>query len=409
MRKVGVGVYYTDMVFSLFPKQRQDESLALLIDVGSASVGAALIRLGTGQVPKILVTNRESIPFQETLSSERFLLAMNHTLERVLKTTQAGLMGHGSPKHIFCTLSSPWFLLKSRVIRIARKENFKVTEEILSGYLDDDIEKLKEELKETLPLKDTVVIEKKIIQMKLNGYEIRNPYGQTTTEMEMVATISLSSKKVIDSIKRKVGQFFHTESLHFGVFPIVAFSTIRDIFPNEKNFLFLDVTGEATDVSLSNNDILTGALSFPRGKNFFIREISAHFWTMHEEASTLFSMFLKDTLDAKRRATVSNIVLRSRSEWITRFEKVLTVLAKEGVIPHTVFLTSDSDVSRLFTDLINGAKSDSLMTNSFEARYLDELIVAKFVSFESGAIRDPFLVVEALFVDKLIKTGFSQK
>ncbi len=409
MRKVGVGVYYADMVFSFFTKDEQEESLALLIDVGSASVGAALVRIGASQAPHILSTNREVIPFQETLSSERFLLAMNHALERVLKTTQAGLKGHGSPKHIFCTLSSPWFILKSRNIHVARTENFKVTEEVLSKFLDDDIELLKEELKDTLPVKDTVIIEKKIIQMKLNGYEIKNPYGQTTTEMEMTATISLSSKKAIDSIKRKVGQFFHTESLHFGSFPIVAFNTIRDIFPEEKNFIFIDVTGEATDVSLASNDIVTGTVSFPRGKNFFIREVSSHFWTIHEEASTLFSMYLNGTLDGKRRTTVESIVLRSRTEWTTRFEKALTVLAKNGVIPRTVFFTSDNDVSRLFTGLINGAKSDYLMSNSFEARQLDELLVAKFVSFESEVLRDPFLVVEALLVSKLIKTGFSQK
>ncbi len=397
------------MALSFFTNDKQDESLALIIDIGSASVGAALVRFGASQAPHIIATNRASIPFQGTLSSERFLLAMNNTLERVLKTTQAGLMGYGSPKHIFCTLSSPWFLLKSRVIRITRTENFKVTEEMLGRFLDDDIELLREELKDALPPKDTVIIEKKIIQMKLNGYEIKNPYGQTTTEMEMVATISLSSKKVIDSIKRKVGQFFHTESLHFGVFPVVAFSVIRDIFPEEKNFIFIDVAGEATDVSLANNDIIAGTVSSPRGKNFFIREISAHFCTMHEEASTLFSMFLKDTLDSKRRGTVSNIVLRSRAEWIMRFENALTVLEKGGVIPRTVFFTSDGDVSRFFKGLINGAKSDSLMSNSFEARYLNELIVAKFVSFESRVMRDPFLVVEALLVNKLIKTGFSQK
>ncbi len=397
------------MVFSFFTKDKQDESLALIIDVGSASVGAALVRLGASQAPHILATNRESIPFQETLSSERFLLAMNHALERVLKTTQAGLMGLGSPKHIFCTLSSPWFLLKSRVIRITRTENFKVTEEMISRFLYDDIELLKEELKETLPLKDIVIIEKKIIQMKLNGYEIKNPYGKATAEMDIVATISLSSKKVIDSIKRKVGHFFHTESLHFGAFPVVAFSIIRDIFPEEKSFIFVDATGEATDVLLANNDIITGTVSFSRGKNFFIREISSYFWTIHEEAATLFSMFLKDTLDSKRRATVSNIVLRSRTEWIACFEKALTVLAKEGVIPRTVFFTSDYDVSRLFMGLINGAKSDYLISNSFEARQLDELLVAKFVTFESGVKRDPFLVVEALLVAKLIKAGFNQK
>src|SRR3989344_5473983 len=119
-----------------------------------------------------------------------------------------------------------------------------------------------------------VIIEKKIVQIKLNGYEVRNPYGQKTSRIELSMIVGVSSGKVVESIERKLSNFFHVKSVHFGAFPIAAFSAIRDIFPNEKNFLFIDITGEATDVSLVSNDILAGTVAFSRGKNFFIREIS---------------------------------------------------------------------------------------------------------------------------------------
>ncbi|HAT68375.1 MAG: hypothetical protein A2481_03190 [Candidatus Yonathbacteria bacterium RIFOXYC2_FULL_47_9] len=390
------------MAFSFFTKQQRDDSLTLLVDIGSASVGAALVRLEVGKPPHILLTTREDIPFQESLSSARFLSGMLHALERALKNLQSQNKGHGAPAHTFCTFSSPWIVLKNRKLRISRTEPFQVTEKNLDAFLNEDIERLKDELKETLPPADIEIIEKKIIEIRLNGYEIKNPYGQTTHQMEVLATVSLSSKRVIESVERMISRFFHAPSVHFGSFPVAAFSTIRDIFPEEKNFLFVDVTGETTDVSLVANDLFMGMVSFSRGKNFFVREISSGEHTLHEEAATLFRMFLRDELEGKKRSHVGDIVAQGKDEWITRFKKSLTSFTEVGMLPHKVFFTADADMASFFTGLINTLQPESLAGEGFEVAYLDQLVVTKFVTFESEVVRDPFIVVEALLAGKLI-------
>lgn len=396
------------MVFSFFAKEKKDDSLALIIDIGSASVGSALVRFAgekstskTNKGPHVLATSREIIPFQEALSTTPFLFAMNRALGKSLKAILHKIGNRGAPAHIYCTLSSPWFIAKTRHTHISRESAFKVDEKKLASFLDEDLVKLKEELKDILPINDTVVVEKKIIQMKLNGYEVKNPYGQTTSQMEVVATISLSSDKVIESIEREIGHFFHAGSVNFGSFPLAAYSAVGDIFPEEKSFLFVDITGEATDISLVINEVMLGTISFPRGKNFFVREISAEFKTLHEEAGTLLSMFLRDALNGKSREAVSTVVKRGNTEWSTRFEKALMALAKEAQIPNTVFFTSDPDVVSLFAGLINNLKLESAINGSFEARYLDHYIVTSFATFGVEVVRDPFLAIEALFAAKL--------
>ena len=389
------------MAFSFLSFSSQDETISLLVDIGSASVGGALVKTEKGKPPHVLRTTREDISFQDALSANRFLVAMNRSLDKVLKTLQAETKTTGNPAHIFCTLSSPWFILKTRDIHIARENDFVVTEKVLDDFINEDIARMKEELKETLPPDDVKIIEKKIIQMKLNGYEIKNPYGQKISRMELLMTVGVSSGKVIESIERKLGNFFHVKSVHFGAFPIAAFSAIRDIFPTENNFLFLDVTGEATDVSLVNNDLLVGTLSFSRGKNFFVREISAELRTVHEEAATLFAMFLRNELDPARQAEVASVVTRAENEWLTRFEKTMSTLAEKGAIPRKVFFTTDASVEPLFSRLIGSAKSDLLMRAALDVQYLDQLIVANFVSFETEIVRDPFLVIEALLAEKI--------
>lgn len=409
--------YSTQMAFSLLnnfkftykslrprrePSWFENESLTLIVDIGSASVGASLVIFGKGQPPKIIASIRENISFQEVISSTQFLHAMNQALEKVLKALQGKTKTTVVPKHFFCTLSSPWFILKTRKLSISKNEEFEVTERTIEKFVDDEITKLTEELKDILPPQDIRIIEKKIIHIKLNGYEIKNPYKQKTSQLQMAIIVGISSMKVVQSIERKINNFFHAKSVHFGAFPVAAFSAIRDIFPTEKNFLFLDITGEATDVSLIDDDLLTMTVSFPRGKNFFIREISTRFRTVHEEATTLFSMFLRNELEVSKHNEILGIVEHTGNGWLTRFEKVIKTLSENGTLPLKIFFTADTDITPLFLNIISKAKSELLMDAVFDVQYLDQHIVSMFVTFETEVMRDPFIVVETLFAEKLI-------
>lgn len=389
------------MAIPFLDNKKQNSSLSVLIDIGSSSIGVALVDIKKDSAPHIIASVREDIPFQDALSSTRFLHAMNRTLGKALESIQSKGLTKLPPSNVFCTLSAPWFLLKTRNLHISRMVEFEVNEHVLEGFINDDINVLKEELKNTLPSDDIRIIEKKIIQMRLNGYEIKNPYKQRTSKLEMAVTVGISSNKVIRSIEGKIHKYFHITPIHFGAFPVAAFSAIRDIFPHDRSFLFVDITGEATDISRVENDALSGSISFPYGKNFFIREVSTRLHTIHEEAASLFAMFLRDELHDERQAQIAEIVEWAENEWLARFERAVATLANNGILPNKIFFTIDADIEQLFSKVIAKAKSDVLMKTSFDVQYLDQLIISKFVSFEDNVSRDPFIVVEALFAKKI--------
>lgn len=390
------------MAFSFFTKRTLSTERMLVIDIGSASVGAALVETGTNNPPHIFATARENILIQEKLTSAEFLRAMNHALLRVLKTIAIKTKETKGSLSVFCTLSSPWFLLKSRRLTIAREEPLEITPHTLDKFLDDEVARLKEELKNTLPTEDMKVVEKKIIQIKLNGYEIKEPYGKTASHIDLAMMISISSKQVTERIERTVASLFHTNAIHFGAFPVAAFSAIRDIFPTEKTFLFLDITGEGTDVSLIHNDLILNTATFPRGKNFFIREISAQLRVPHEAAQSVFNMFLRGALDTKLHAEMEQLMARAQAEWLARFEKMLAAVSMEGVLPRKLFFMADPDIAPLFMQIFSGAKETGPIKEIFDVQYLDQSVFEKFASFESETMRDPFLTVEALLLAKIV-------
>lgn len=389
-------------LFSHFVSKKESEELTLVVDIGSASVGAAFVKIGQTVSPHVVSSARMDISFQDTLSSSRFLQAMLHALDGALRALESNLKPTSRVTNVFCTLSSPWFILKTRNIHVVREQEFEVTQQALEAFIDQDIEKLKGEMKAMLPLSDVAIIEKKIIHIKLNGYEIKNPYKQITSRMELTATLGVSSRKVMLSLEHRIQKFFHSKNIHFGVFPVATFGVIRDMFPQDENFLFLDITGETTDLTRIENGVLVNSLMFPYGKNSFVRAISGGLRTIHQEASSIFMMYLRKELDPARTLQVGKIIRKVELEWLAKFEKSATALSQGAALPRKLFFISDIEVESLFTLLVGQSTMSSLMKQNFDIQYLDQLIVSKFVTFDNETKRDPFLVIETLFAQKIL-------
>ena len=79
------------------------------------------------------------------------------------------------------------------------------------------------------------------------------------------------------------------------------------------------------------------------------------------------------------------------------------ILKGNGMLPFKVFFTADADIAPMLSRLIGTTKLELLKAASLDVQYLDQHIVAKFVSFEAEVTRDPFIVVEALLTEKLFK------
>lgn len=392
------------MVLSFFTKYLHRNHPILLIDIGSASIGAAIVAPSRSNNkkdrPHILATVHEDISFQEALSSKQFLSAMNHALMKVLKKIRDEKSLNGKvPSRIFCSLASPWCLLKVRHISLARSEAFEVSPATLEGFVEDDVRVLTKDIAASLPTHDLAIVEKNIIQIKLNGYEVAHPYSKKVQNLELVTAISLSSRRVVDTVSQTIRQLFYTP-VHYGTFSLVMFSAVRDLFASEKNFLFMDISGEATDVSFSEVDAIAGSVSFPRGKNAFIREISLRLSTPHEEAATLFRMFLKHELALEKQNEIAGIVTVASLAWAERFKKALAALGRGPMLPSKIFFTADIETKEFFTELIERVADDFFGGKRSIVWYIDHTALADTVSYESGAMRDPFLSLEALFFQK---------
>lgn len=387
------------MPFSLF-HTKKEKKIAIL-DIGSSSVGGAVVSLGGDTAPKVLFSVREDMVFQRDLNLERFTSSMLQSLERVLNKLEKS--EEEKPHTFFCILSSPWYESETKIIKIKKDKPFIITHKILDELTEKEVSAFRLAMDANNIAKDlTGIIDIKNIQIKLNGYETSNPYNKSAENMEAALFIGLGSKKILKAIKNKVSKIFYVKDIVFSTFSLSSFSTVRDIFSDKSSFLFLDITGEVTDVSLVEDNVLVKSISFPLGKNFIVRRIASGMNTIPEEAKSLLNMMRTGKSNKETNIYLENILREVRKKWLASFTQGITTLSKGHSVPSTVFFTADSDIAEWFVESIEKEEFAQVVLTSgmFDVRFLDAKVLEKFCSFKKGTMKDPFIALEAIFANK---------
>lgn len=375
-----------------------------IFDIGSGSIGGAFVSIESGKVPQIIYSTRKNIPFQEKLNFQRFFDSMIKTLEEMFVDMQKA-SNSVKVSGVFCVLASPWYASQTRLIHYEQETPFTITEKGLNKLINKEIELFRDsnlfihaKTGDTLP----EIMESKNIQMKLNGYEVREPHGKRTSKLDIALYVSMMPANIHKSIEESIAKFWHVGTVHFSSFSFTTFDTIRDIFTDESSFLFVDISSEVTDISLAKDNVLLESISFPLGKNMLIRALMEGTQSTPTVAISEFNLYLEGKSTREHGKQVEEILDASSAEWRESFENALAQFASEFPIPRTIFYTTDDDVGKWFEKAIGAINFSrfSKEENSFIVRSLGNSFLGKFVQISEPSFQDPFLSIETIFANK---------
>src|SRR3989344_682560 len=328
------------------------EKLAVVFDVGSASVGGALFSVQDQGVPKILYSVREPITLEQEVDADRFLILTMNTLEIVAsKISKAGV---GAPDKVFCSLSSPWYISQTRVIKLKKNTPFVFTSKLADELIKKEISIFREEhmdkyFKAGNPVRS---IELKNIKTLLNGYETSTPLNQKVEEVEMIVFISMSGEEVLKKMEDTIDKHFTHKNIIFSSFAMASFTVVRDIFIHQDHFLLVDVAGEMTDISMVKKGVLRESVSFPIGRNFMIREAASLLSCSLNEAESCISLFKDGHASLETQKKVEPVISKLKREWLEKFQESLANLSSDISIPATIYLAVDEDFKDFFSQTI---------------------------------------------------------
>lgn len=388
----------------IFFGHKDKDELMLVFNMGSSSVGAALFLAQKSGIPKIIFSTREPIPIEEEAQIDRFLFLASKSLDVVAKKVL--MTGLGVPDRIFCVLSSQFYVSQTRIISFKQDIPFVFTVKLADSLIQKEIKIFQEEhaSKYASIGGDIRPIELKNIKTMLNGYETSNPLDQKAKELEMVIFISISGEQILKKVEDVIRKYFHFEQIKFSSFAMAFFTTVRDVYKQQENFLLVDIGGELTDISMTKKNILRESISFPLGRNFLTRGVASGLGCSLNEANSLISLFKDGHAEKSVAKKLALIMKQLQTKWLEKFQESLANLSHDISIPSTIYIAIDKDLADFFSETIKSEQFSqyTLAESKFEVVFLSTELLHGIATFKDSVIREPFIIIDSIYINRFL-------
>ena len=343
----------------------KQNSVEAVIDIGSAQVSGALISVSTNnqgrKQNRLIFNTKAETGIDGELDFERFDWEIIKAIKKV--THDLVKSGFHQPTKFSCFLSSPFLVSQTKVINYSQADQFVFTPKILDSISRREAEdfRLRNEGEKQFNL-----IENKIMQIKLNGYELAQPFGHKVNQLTLAQFLSGSPASQLAKIRQAISSQSHNNKVEFHSYTFSAFSALRDGLGGQKNFLAVDVGGELTDVFVAMDGVLLENISFPYGLNSIIRSIARAQGTFQNEAKSQLALYAEGRLQARAKDIFERSLESARQKWTAGLAEALMLILANSVLPEQIILTGDTGANKIFVSWLKaGAFKKYLLSNNY--------------------------------------------
>ena len=390
----------------LFSAQK-DSDCMLIFDIGSGSVGGAILLASATHTPSLLYSFRSEIPLHSNTTGRRLLSHMLRSLsEVVLAVTEEGFkvagFGANPPRitEVFISLSAPWIISKTSFLSLHNEKPELLTPAVFTTLLEHS---RAERIPQEPGMQNCIEIEQKLIKAVLNGYETAVPYGKKASDVDFAVFGSFSVARITEQIAETISRHIHAKHSSFHSFSMIAFAVLRELYPKEESFLIVDISGEQTEISIVKNRILVEMMTFPSAKNHLLRLLERGSSVPFSGTTTMLKLHTENGSMGPMAEKIARSIEQAKKEWLGKFSEALSTFSTEVFLPHRVFLTADDDVSPIFAQAIHeGSFSRFAMSAAlFDVTELRNDPLASLVSWSPAQAPDVFISLIAAVANRL--------
>jgi len=363
----------------LFKKKTRS---AVLVDIGSASVGGAYVHIVEGKAPQLCYTARIPVVRHEQESiTASMLRALDQLVLMLVSEGGPALyreVGNAHIDMIVASVAAPWQETTVRTVSLQEKYPFTFTRLLMQRAVTTKT-----------PPPGRVVSDTSVIATTLNGYATENPWGKRVTRADLTVLTSTIEKLVVHDITKTLQSAFHSHHVEITAFAPVSFAVITDLYPHQQDFIVIDVSGTATDALIVKKGIIAGVRSIPHG----IHDLLSAARVAARSAPGA------DIIVPERNAAFAPKVESIEIAWLSDLKQVLSEFAQNTPLPRAVFLLADDDAREFLKRLIDNSSlrtlwlsGDSLSIITFAPEH-----TASAVTTRGLAEGDVFLSMLALF------------
>ena len=321
-----------------FSSGSKKSEVVAIVDIGSASIGAAFLKVHSDAPSEIIWSRRLLVPSADR-EKPQVLSAIATALSQIsAKGTSPSSTTHTSlekPHKLYAVVHAPW----AKSLSFQTEELFEKDEKISAAMIEKASQK---SLKDLVYGKDTELLEANVMRVELNGHPSSAPIGKLARELtvHILATqIETSTKKVFADALRAV--FPALQPIwRSHIRSVISFTRENPAFP--KDCCVIDMTNEGTTISVVRNNMLSQQITVSEGIDRIVSELSPK--GLPEETLGLLRMLERDQCAGGMCDEIKSRMGSSEPELVRRFAAPLGKLAEERPLPNKILLFTHPDL-----------------------------------------------------------------
>lgn len=328
----------------------------IVFDIDSNSVAAMVVQKQGGH-DHVVAYQRTDIHGEKNLSFDEFFLKTQRILSDLAESMSSKL--NSDDFAVYVNLSAPWVSSQKRILEYKKQKDFTFTEELVRDMITAEIERPLSDNNDYADYNLVSLIERRTLDVYVNGYPTRQPYGETAKTIELHALSSVMSTETKEVFESIIERYFHRVPVFFSN-TFMNYQSVKTVLPYQDNVIIVDVSGRTTEVSVIKSDHLTHLGSFPLGSDQVIRDLAQTLSFSLKKTYSMIEMLDSETLDAVYQKRIQKAMSESFHVWKKSFYAFIEKIAKDGVLP--------SDICLLTTPALQGWYIEQLLS-------ADELMV----------------------------------
>jgi len=348
----------------LFHKNKKPGYTALIVDVGSGSVGLALIFSPAGETaPEVLWSYREYSLIKDADTTMRTLREINTTIVNAfLKFGSDGfkaLREHpdaGLITEIQVAISAPWSYTVTKTVHYTEETPFTLSETLVEELANAASKKaLTAVIQQTLlSSSGLITIDNQTVGVLANDYALDSYDGIKTKDVTLFHLTAVSVARLIATLEEVHTKVIPRASLTTHSFMYIFYHVLKHLTPDTTECCLIDITNEATEIGIVRDNLLRHTSHVSYGAFTIAREIAAVTGLPKEEAYAFLrggSTFVLSKLSTKQQIELEAIISAYQMKIAELFKETGDTLA----IPKAIYLHRDADSEPFFLEQIAAA------------------------------------------------------
>ncbi len=344
-----------------FSKQKQTTSIA--VDIGSSSVGIAIVNIDSDNKNKIIWNHREFSLIHSDPSEKQQLKQIKTTLVNAfLELSHSGMKAlkeshiNSEIEEIQAIFSAPWSYTITKTITLKDDHPFEIKKEMINELVESAQKQGKlnaatNKLASTLGLD---ISGGSVIDVSINDYSLARPINQSGRKVSLTYLQTATSQGVSKVLNETIEKFFPKAAQTSYSFMYAYYLTLKHLHPNTSEVCLIDVTGESTEIGIVRENVLKHTSHVPAGMYTISRSLAESTGATKEEAYSYMKDSPSDIVNRlpKKAADKAEKSLEEYREKITElFLRTGDILS----IPNTIFLHTDAKTEAFFVEQLSQA------------------------------------------------------